>query len=313
MSARSAFAEEAPLLTSGSTGAGTTQASFRLEVRVRNCPHVTEEGLRHLLELELATLGGDSSSESVDVRVDCVTDAMIVSVEVGERPVLTRRLVGDPALVSERKVSLSASELVADLWASVHSPPEEDMATPEPTTEEIIPDEGLPERAFLGLLGLEVMRFVEPARVGVSGLISGSWRPFRHFQVGASLSLGTSRVDTEFAEIQQTFGAFTPHLRLVLPVRRLSLFLGVAVPLGFVNLSPSANVEVDQENAVSGTSLAVLGELGGRFMTGERLFLQAAGGVGGVLIPVTGTVSGESLIEVDGLLVGGHLAMGTLF
>ncbi len=259
--------------------------------------------------MELKTLGSADEAGQVSVRIDCFAQALVIGVQLDASQVATRRIEAAPQQLSERSLSLATSELVADLWAERRHQVET-RAVPEASP----PQEpaGTSPQVYLGL-NAGVVRYSQPSRYAFSANVAADFPAFQRFEWGvqAGLSAGSWSGDSE--KVREITVSLLPRVRYRLGSERVAFLVGASLPLGFVHWTPETDIANVQAANYSAAWLALTADASLRILLSRHFFAAGNISAGGVLVPVRGTADGESLIEVDGLLLGTNLGAGVFF
>lgn len=298
------------LICGGTTPALLAQGEVPLEVELRGCPHLSSTRIKELLEMELKTLGSADEHGQVTVRIDCFTAALVIGVQLSASQPAARRIESPAHELSERSLSLATSELVADLWAERRKQTQNESlaASVEPRAPSAHPS----PRLYLGL-NAGAVRFSQPARWALSLNVAADFPVFQRFEWGIQAAFSAGSWTDELVSVREKTVSVLPRVRYRLGSERVAFLLGASLPVGVVHWTPETEAINVQTADYSAVWLALNAEASLRILLNNRFFVAGNISVGGVLVPVRGTQAGESLIELDGLLLGANCGAGTFF
>ena len=297
--------------------AGPTPSEGGVRIESSTCPHGLVDDVQHLARVELNGVALPQGVDAPRVILTCAGRVTLIRVVLGDEND-SRQLDLDQTddTLRARVIALASAELVRDTAKrSLHLPaPPAKPLPPAPLPQASVP--------FVGLL--PPARAAAKSRLVAFGKLSnfdssfdplyGGGLGFAHDIGRLSLGLGSellaSERDVALGSVQVLAADFSLRLALRFPSSILPSEVGVGHALGVARIRGKANSGEADGQTISGTWAGPFVFGGFESQLGEPFFLQLAGQLGIVTLPVHGQVARSQDLRVSGVWAGFSLGLG---
>lgn len=292
---------------------GAEAAALPIALELEGCEAIDRAELHKLLAVEFRTLDVLPREPRERVHVQCTAQRAVVRLETGSTSNEVDLRATAQALWP-RLLALSVSEIVTESRAR-GTPMVAPHATPEPA----VPPPAEPARAsrdsarFRAFAGVSLRRAFRSATWLAGPDLGASLELNRYFALALDLRLEFGRTNTALAKVDwlSTSGAFA--LLAGGSVGDFRFAAGPGVSVGYLRLSPQANVPGATEHAVGGIWAGPELVARVRYDLGARWFAVGNVGAGFASTSVAGLVNGEQrALDTGGAWLLSMLGAGLL-